>query len=144
MSIIDSEELYSGLQALADSTFPKRCANCGKIFATATDFVHETETINNKSGFKQSYGDEGEKIVELYRNCSCGSTLLGFFDDRRDSSEAGLKRREKFGIMLEKLKTFGLTHEVARTELLKVMRGHQSELLNKLQKDLAIKTDKST
>ncbi|MCK9987662.1 MAG: hypothetical protein AzoDbin1_04134, partial [Azoarcus sp.] len=40
---------------------------------------------------------DGQVIVELFRNCVCGSTLMDCFRDRRDTSEAGLRRRARFG-----------------------------------------------
>lgn len=122
--------LFLGLRALADSAFPKRCANCGRTFENAESFIKETEQIRQgASGLKQSFDDEDLPIVEVYRNCPCGSTLMDFFSDRRDLSERGLKRRKKFGEMLDILTAKGIEHEVARTELLKVLRGEHSDLI---------------
>ena len=71
-------------------------------------------------------------LIELFRNCVCGSTLMDFFADRRDSSPSGLKRREVFGKMLSHLQTRGLDHETARLELLKLMRGDASKEIESL------------
>lgn len=124
--------LYLGLSALAETGFPKKCANCGREFATSEQYILETQEIRaNHSGLKASEDDDGKPIVELFRNCPCGSTLLGFFGDRRDMSEAGQVRRKRFGELLDYLTSAGLDPGVARTELLKAMRGEGSEILEK-------------
>lgn len=64
-------EFYAELQEIAANTFPKRCLACGR------------------SGLKQSVDDGGHVIVELFRHCVCGSTLMDCFTDRRDASETG-------------------------------------------------------
>jgi hypothetical protein len=123
-------ELYQGLQALADSSFPKQCNNCGQVFETAEDFIRNTKKLQPEtSGLKQSYDDDDSVIVELYRNCECGSTLLDFFTDRRDISSQGLERRRKFGELLGKLTESGLSEVIARVELIKVLRGEVSDIL---------------
>ncbi len=128
------DELYAGLQALAESAFPKRCNNCGRSFATAAEFIAATENIpGRRSGFKATRDDDGQSIVELFRNCSCGSTLMDNFSDRRDLSEAGLKRRQRFGELLDYLVAQGLAFETARAELKKVLRGERSTILAKFR-----------
>ena len=54
------------------------------------------------------------------------------FNDRRDVSEKGLKRRELFGKLLSMLIDKGVQSEIARNELLKVTRGETSQLLSKM------------
>lgn len=127
------ELLYQGLQALSDSAFPKKCANCGLIYETMDDFLSQTKEISQKSGLKQSYDDDDSTIVELYRNCVCGSTLMDFCSDRRDTSASGLQRREKFSSLIEHLGKAGIDTGTARTELLKVMNGEISELLKNIK-----------
>jgi len=125
------KELYSGLQALADSSFPKKCNNCGAVYETAEEFIRHTKKLQPQtSGLKQSYDDDDEVIVELYRNCTCGSTLLDFFTDRRDVSPQGLERRERFSMLLDKLVTSGLSEVIARVELIKVLRGPVLQEIN--------------
>ncbi len=126
-------ELFNGLKALAESSFPKKCSNCGRVFDTANQFLLETQSINTTTtGLKQTEDEDGSKIVEVFRNCPCGSTLMDFFSDRRDFSEAGIKRREKFDELLKFLNENGLDTKIARTELIKVMRGEKSEVLSKI------------
>lgn len=124
------EHFFKDLKALAESAFPKRCANCGRVYDTAEQFMAETENINpDRTGLKSSLDDDGSTIVEAFRNCVCGSTLMDFFSDRRDVSDKGLARRQKFGELLDYLVEQGLEFAIARTELLKVLRGEKSEVL---------------
>jgi len=128
-------DLFAGLKALAESAFPKHCRNCGHIFESAEQFLRETREIRaGQSGLKQSWDDSDAPIIELYRNCSCGSTLMDFFSDRRDLSQAGLQRREKFAKLVDQLIAHGWSREIARTELLKILRGEKSELIEKLKR----------
>jgi hypothetical protein len=125
-------DIYNGLQALADRNFPRKCVSCGRVFDTVEEFLSQTEGTGNTSGLR-STTMEHATVIELYRNCPCGSTLLELFGDRRDSSEAGTERRERFGRLLEMLGLqFGLHREEARMELLKILRGQRSPLLENL------------
>ncbi len=124
------EDLFAGLNALAESAFPKLCRTCGREFATVEQYLRETESLRaGASGLKQSEDDDGKVIVEVYRNCPCGSTLMDFFGDRRDLSPRGLERRERFESLLAHLESQGLERGVARVELLKVLHGQGSDLL---------------
>ena len=122
--------LLAGLRALAESSFPKRCGTCGKVFHDVADYVTQTASVAaDKSGLKQSRDDDGQPIVELFRNCTCGSTLMDFFSDRRDLSSAGERRRRRFDELIQLLIGRDLDRAVARAELLKVARGQPSEIL---------------
>jgi hypothetical protein len=124
----------AGLKALAETSFPKRCATCGAVYQDANDYVTRTVPISAaRSGLKQSCDDDGQTIVELFRNCTCGSTLIDFFGDRRDMSEAGGRRRQRFAELLTYLGGAGLDPLAARAELLKVMRGGSSEVLARVR-----------
>ena len=126
----ENNYLFDGLRALANSAFPKHCSNCGRTYSSAEQFLKETLSVrSNLSGLKESADDDDNTIVEAYRNCPCGSTLMDFFSDRRDTSEAGLRRREKFGELLQYLVQKGWEPVAARSELLKVLRGEKSDLL---------------
>ncbi|MFH0926649.1 MAG: oxidoreductase [bacterium] len=130
MSWID--EFYNGLSSLSDMAFPRRCSCCKKVYTTAEEFLSQTESIRGQSGLMESINDDEKPIVELYRNCACGSTLMEFFGDRRDNSEKGQLRRQKFGQLLDMLKTVGIETGVARQELLKILHGKDSEFLKKV------------
>jgi hypothetical protein len=126
--------LFAGLHSLAESAFPKKCETCGRIFESAEQFLRETENIRESvTGLKQSRNEDGSIIVEAFRNCPCGSTLMDFFNDRRDQSSAGNARRKKFDDLLIFLMEYGLEREVARNEMLTVMRGEKSEILAQIR-----------
>ena len=72
-------------------------------------------------------------MVEAFRNCPCGSTLMDYFATRRDMSAAGRARREKFEELLNYLIQSGLDAEVAHAELIKATRGEKSEILAKMR-----------
>ncbi|MFD2229083.1 hypothetical protein [Alkalimarinus sediminis] len=124
------KELFDGLNALAESAFPKSCACCGRTYQTAEEFLHETEKIPAAtSSMKSALEEDGTTIVEVFRNCPCGSTLMDEFGDRRDMSERGHKRRQHFNKMMSYLEQKGIANDVARKELLKVLRGEKSSVL---------------
>jgi hypothetical protein len=72
---------------------------------------------------KQSFDDNNNAIVEAYRNCPCGSTLMDFFSDRRDVSDAGQHRRQLFDKLLPHLQEKGMEKAAARDYLLRILRG---------------------
>ena len=129
-STTDDASLYAGLQEVAAGAFPKECRMCGRRYESVHDYITQTQRVGNgSSGLKQSRDDDGHVIVDLFRNCVCGSTLLNSFGDRRDTSEAGLKRRARFAELVERLVAQGLAPDVAHDELLKVLRGEKSAIL---------------
>ena len=126
-------DFLSGLRELAESSFPKKCPTCGRVFETAAEFVVQTQPVRvSHSGVKAAQDDNGVALLEIYRNCPCGSTLMDFFSERRDISEKGLMRRRRFGELYDYLVAGGMDKAVARAELLKVMRGEPSEVLKKI------------
>ncbi|MFZ2161585.1 MAG: hypothetical protein WAW02_05155 [Sideroxyarcus sp.] len=126
----NSEDIYTGLRQLADSAFPKRCKLCGREYQNSAEFLAATQPVRtNSSGLKQSHDDDGHEIVELFRNCVCGSTLLESYWNRRDLTDAGIMRRKRFQDMVGKLVATGCPAETAHSELLKFVRGQPNELL---------------
>lgn len=126
------KELYRGLSFIMTASFPKRCANCGSVFETAADFLERTAAAGGASGLKESSDEAERPLVEVFRNCTCGSTLMEVCADRRDTSPSGLARRERFGELMKMLGEAGIEGPVARLELLKLMRGEASVLLEGL------------
>ena len=120
------EDFYKGLTALETSLYPKTCNNCGKVFATSKNFLLETQSVKN-SGIKVFEEDDGTVIIEVFRNCICGSTLLSNFGDRRDLSEAGIARRKKFDELLEFLSEKGICYKQARNKLLSFIKGNDED-----------------
>jgi len=107
------------LRALVEASFPKRCRNCGKVYPTAADFLEQTRG----TGLKQSLDDDDRTIVEVYRNCACGSTLMDFFSNRRDVSAAGDQRRALFDEWLTHLEQGGMSREEARVHARTLLRS---------------------
>lgn len=124
--------LFRNLKELSESSFPKKCNSCGEVYESSEQFVQKTADIGGRSGLKSGQGDCGGQIVELFRNCICGSTLMECFNDRRDLSKTGLKRRELFGRLMAMLEKKGLPADLARTELLKLIHGRESHVLEQL------------
>lgn len=123
MTINFDADFYVGLRELAESAFPKRCGRCGREYQNATDFLTATRALRtDSSGLKQSLDDDGQVIVDLFRNCICGSTLLESFQNRRDLSEQTDNRRKMFDGMVKKLVDSGLSRDNARAELLKFIQ----------------------
>ena len=72
--------------------------------------------------------------MELFRNCACGSTLMEVCRDRRDTNEAGIRRRQRFGELIELLINEGIERDVARMELLKFMHGEESGIVKAIMR----------
>ncbi|MDO3380075.1 hypothetical protein [Geoalkalibacter halelectricus] len=120
--------ILEGLKALHAETFPKICGNCGAVFHSTEDYVRKTRKLFGNGWFRAA--DDGElNFVQMYRNCRCGSTLLVHYWDRRDDSEPGRRRREKFQRVLDQLVARGWDRDIARDELLKFLLGEKSSLL---------------
>lgn len=127
---MDMQDLFAGLRELAESAFPKRCRACGREYANAAEFVAATRPPRpGCSGLKQGHDDDERLIVEVFRNCQCGSTLMESFGNRRDLGPEGIKRRRRFEQLLGYLLARGVAAEIAHAELLKVMRGEANTLL---------------
>ena len=127
-------ELYQGLRELSAGEFPKVCSNCGRVYQTLDEFLQQTNAIAGKSGLKAARDDDDRPIVELFRNCVCGSTLMDFCRSRRDESAAGHRRRENFERTMKLLMVRGMDGATAHAELLKLMRGQGSEPISRMLK----------
>jgi len=101
------EESLKGLKALP-LKFPRKCNNCGREYASEMDFLEQTKGSRaGRSSLKEGEDDDGQIIVEVYRNCVCGSTMMDEFHSRRDVSLEGIKRREEY----DRLLASGKTHD---------------------------------
>lgn len=128
----NSNDFFRNLTTLSEEAFPKYCKTCNMVYHSAQDFIDKTKSVSGNSGLKGAYDDNDLPIVELYRNCICGSTLMDFFSDRRDGSAKGLKRRALFEQLLSTLVAHKIPHRLAREELLTMLRGGRSELIENL------------
>ncbi|MFT6386820.1 MAG: hypothetical protein ACJAUP_000188 [Cellvibrionaceae bacterium] len=130
----DTDHIYQGLQSLAETAFPKRCRNCGRLYHDVSAFIAETKLLNAKhSGLKPAIKDDGSISVELFRNCPCGSTLMDVFNNRRDISQNGIKRRNDCDKMMDMMqKEYNVTKDAARAELLKIMSGEPGDIVKNI------------
>ncbi|MEW6647663.1 MAG: oxidoreductase [Pseudomonadota bacterium] len=125
-------ELFAGLQEVGAGAFPKVCPNCGRTYENLAQFLELTVPAGGHSGLKSALDDDDRPVVELFRNCVCGSTLMDFCRSRRDESQDGLRRRATFNRMLDVLVRRGMAWEVAHRELLKLTRGERSKMIDSL------------
>ncbi|MEH6823149.1 MAG: hypothetical protein V7629_04460 [Motiliproteus sp.] len=124
-------EVFDGLQALSDSAFPKQCESCSKEYVNLEQLVAET-TPPQGGGLKEAV-DYLKPRVEMECLCSCGSLLTEAFNDRRASEGVGSQRRSLFERLLRLLSEGGMPVKMAKKELIKVMKGQSSELLDREQ-----------
>ena len=123
--------LYDNLKTLTETAFPKKCSTCGQVFNSPDDFINNSESLPGSTGIKSTLGDDDMPIIELFRNCLCGSTLMDEFQDRRDISNQGKKRRDVFENILNILEEKGIPKTRTREELLNFMHGGHSPFLEK-------------
>jgi hypothetical protein len=120
---------YANLRELAQGSFPRRCHTCGRSYETADELLHATTSIaSDHSGLKQGFDDDGIAIIESFRNCTCGSTLMDFFHCRRDVTISGVNRRKTFDRLVSQLLNSGIEELRAKAEILKWLQGEGSDL----------------
>lgn len=130
------EKWHTGLFALDDSSFPKKCANCGRVFETVLQYFEETANVNSETGLRRVIEEDSSVIIEAFRNCPCGSTLMDNFIDRRDESADGdVVRRERFDRQKQSLIDAGLDADSAHKQVLEEFREEQGEFDEKLEMD---------
>jgi len=128
---------FDGLQALLDSTFPKTCRSCGYVYISAEQFFIETQDMpHGRSSLRSAIEDDGLILVEVFRNCRCGSTLMDEFGCRRDQNEDGLQRRLAFETILRAMQARNIPADVARMEIIKFLQGQPNTLVALLNSEL--------
>lgn len=107
---------FGFLQSRVKTQFPKTCAKCGRTYANFEEFFYGTEEI--------AHGIVNYPVVNddfyMHRNCKapCESTLVVVFEDRRDESISGCRRRKLFETCLLKLEAVLKLDESECRELL--------------------------
>lgn len=127
-------ETYGQLKAFDTESFPKTCRNCGKVYDSAKAFIADTNPAKTDSALKQSYDEHGEVVVELFRDCQCGSTLMNPFYSRRGSGDLASKCRHEFDQLIKHMTANGHTHATAGEELRHVITGGYADILDQLKK----------
>lgn len=128
----DYQALSQSLQSLGTLAFPLVCIRCGKTYETLSELVQATQQPLRTGGPGQGTAGTPSQATEFARRCVCGGDVRSTFENRRDRSPEGLRQRENFGQLLDKLKAAGVPVEEARQELFKVMRGEPTPILLKL------------
>ena len=128
------DETYGELRAFDVESFPKTCRTCGKVYPSASAFIADTQAAKTGSAIKQSHDENGEVVIELFRDCQCGSTLMNPFYSRRGSSDLASKCREEFDHLIEHMTANGHTHASAGEELRHVITGGYADILSQLKK----------
>jgi hypothetical protein len=137
------ETFYQDLQTLVDTTFPKICPKCERTFASQEEFLRETIpvrdiTLTDNSGLFALEGGDAPTTVGVFRNCECGTTLMADFMDRRDNSDKGQGRRDQFDNLHAMLTDHGVAPIDARNELLSVLHGQRSKIIDDLLGDIKL------
>ncbi|WP_210395886.1 hypothetical protein [Motiliproteus sediminis] len=132
LSSQECDRLLVGLQQLSATAFPKRCANCGAIYASPEEFVQHTDTPVTGRSVKAVDDEEEGRFLELYRNCRCGSTLMDLFSDRRMDQPQSNVSRACFERLLRQLQAHGMGKADAREQLLQLMRGEPAADIERL------------
>ncbi len=92
-----TDDKFHNLKPQPEAMFPKACKCCGKIYQSAEEFLLHTQALHsNRSSLKEGEDDDGRVLVEVFRNCVCGSTLMDEFQSRRDNSPEGQRRRANY------------------------------------------------
>lgn len=123
-----------GLRSVVDSDFPKTCRNCGRNYQTLDEFIRDTVSSAQGAGLKQGFSEDEQAIVELFRNCQCGSTLMSPVHSRRGNSDLASECREQFDKLVAQMAVAGKTHESAREDLRQVITGGYGDILEQLKK----------
>lgn len=122
-------DVFTDLQSLSNSAFPKHCDRCDKQYDSLEQLI--SETTQHGSGLKEVIGEAREVKVE--RICCCSAVLIEKFNDRRSYGSTGDQRRMLFDRLFGLLTEGGMPERMAKKELLKVMKGQPSNLLDREQ-----------
>lgn len=140
------QSFVMGLTAFTENSFPKKCERCSKIYVTRKDLLRETGYASNSHQNEPSTKANSTKAnsksqdlphdIEMCCNCSCGAKLVCVPIAFRTPFNTERSRREKFGVMLESLVKHGIEEKTARAELITLLSGKPSKLIQDFAKDL--------
>lgn len=132
-SSVESDDRADTLVAVAN-TFPKACKSCGRVYRDAKAFIEQTLPASIAKGIKPAHGNNGQEILEIFRNCHCGATLMSPFYSRRGSSGLASECRQQFDKLVTQMTLSGRTQEAAQGELRQVITGGYADILEQLKK----------
>lgn len=107
---------YDGLSVRTTDVFPLTCVRCQRRFTEINDFVARTTPIFHSSGLMEREDPATGTFVLLLRNCLCGTSLALRCKDRRDRSDQGRERRDRFDHLVGLLTQSGFHSDKATFE----------------------------
>lgn len=89
---------------VTQTSFPKKCSKCGKVFENMEAFNRDTDRLA-RGREEVCYVINREVKIYQFRNCPspCHSTLVTVSNERRDLSFEGRRRRQTFDRIFETL-----------------------------------------
>ena len=112
---------YEGLAVRSNDIFPLVCPRCQRRFTQIHDFLSRTTPIFQSSGLLERDDPETGTFVLLLRNCLCGTSLALRCQDRRNQSERGRLRRDRYGTLVHLLVEVGVESQRAQLEVRKLL-----------------------
>jgi hypothetical protein len=120
---MDSEKIPQPLQ---QSSFPRACESCQKVYQNEREFFRDTAPVANdddNAGARIQANSDNGGYLEISRHCPCGAIVKERFHSRRDLSEEGLRDRATFEDLLKAVEESGVERAQARTMLLDFLAG---------------------
>lgn len=114
---------YDGLTVRSSDLFPLVCTRCQRRFTHLQDFVSRTTPIFQSSGLMEREDPDTGTFVLLLRNCLCGTSLALRCQDRRNQSERGRLRRNRFGTLVDLLVEVGVQSDKAEQEVRRLLHS---------------------
>lgn len=113
---------HDGLTVRSADLFPLLCTRCQRRFTQLQDFIVRTTPIFQSSGLMQrEEPDTGGTYVLLLRNCLCGASLALRCQDRRNQTDQGRLRRNRFGTLVNLLVEVGVEPAKAEQEVRRLL-----------------------
>ncbi len=126
---------FSDVEELEELDFPKSCKKCGRVYENFDDYLRRTTAPEEGSTNGSAKSPEARRALEFHRICQCGAPVVVESDNRRDLTAKGLRRRQAFGELQERLIDAGMPREEARGQLLLTLKIWRSELMGDHQLD---------
>lgn len=114
---------YEGLAVRSADLFPLVCPRCQRRFTQIHDFIARTTPIFQSSGLLEREEPETGTFVLLLRNCLCGTSLALRCQERRNRTERGRLRRDRFGTLVNLLVEVGVESDRAQFEVRRLLHS---------------------
>lgn len=117
---------YEGLQVTSGDLFPLVCPRCQRRFRDLPDYIARTTPVFCSSGLVQRSQPGDGTFVLLVRTCLCGSSLALRCKDRRNQTEDGQHRRNRFDLLMALLREAGVSPNEAQAEVRRLLQTTSS------------------